>query len=487
MLEKRIKRYPGAQPFSDDGISRKLFFGREKESIALTNQILSNRLVVIFARSGIGKTSLINAGVTKNLRKEGFLPLTVRVNDSSGPLRSVYNGVASRCAEHHVEFKEGDTSSLWYYFKTVEFWQDDILLKPILILDQFEELFTLQSEEDRNAFLDQFSYIARGVRPKKSSSEGAPATTIRETVNDLPPSIKIVLSLREDFLACIEEISDRVPDILNQRFRLLPLTRSAASNALAMPAAIKDSMLTTRPFELDSEAKETILDFLESHESSSIRKSNHYIEPFQLQLICQRMEEIAEKKQQTKTQGDVKVTVEEIGKKKILRKILKDFYFRQVKAVPFLQRKGVRKLCSEHLVTPQGRRLRMEESEITRLLGVRSNVLQMLVDRRLLRMDQSIEGNYYELSHDSLIKPVINSRRLWFAFRAGLLFICVVIVLIAAIVYIIMPFATIFSNTNRKEYEWFIWLGSLLMGCLLFGSLPRLWRLFRAMFQRLKI
>lgn len=50
-------RYPGAQPFSDDEISRKTFFGRKRESADLANQILANRLVVVYAKAGLGKTS----------------------------------------------------------------------------------------------------------------------------------------------------------------------------------------------------------------------------------------------------------------------------------------------------------------------------------------------------------------------------------------------------------------------------------------------
>ena len=52
-------RYPGVQPFTDDELSRRLFHGREEEAKKLTDQILANRFVVLFARSGLGKTSLL--------------------------------------------------------------------------------------------------------------------------------------------------------------------------------------------------------------------------------------------------------------------------------------------------------------------------------------------------------------------------------------------------------------------------------------------
>jgi hypothetical protein len=77
-------------------------------------------------------------------------------------------------------------------------------------------------------------------------------------------------------------------------------------------------------------------------------------------------------------------------------------------------------LCREFLISPLGRRLRMEESEIKRHTSVDPTTLRTLVDHRLLRADQTPEGTYYELSHDSLINAVLGSSRWSFTFRAGL-------------------------------------------------------------------
>ena len=90
-------RYPGAQPFADDDLSHKLFRGRERETVALTQQILSHPLVVLYARSGVGKTSLLNAGIAETLRAEGLLPLTVRVNDIALAQLPVDKSIFDRC------------------------------------------------------------------------------------------------------------------------------------------------------------------------------------------------------------------------------------------------------------------------------------------------------------------------------------------------------------------------------------------------------
>ncbi len=59
------KRYPGAQPFPDNDFSRRTFFGRERAAVALTDQILASRLVVVYAKSGLGKTSLVGIPFTQ--------------------------------------------------------------------------------------------------------------------------------------------------------------------------------------------------------------------------------------------------------------------------------------------------------------------------------------------------------------------------------------------------------------------------------------
>lgn len=147
------RRYPGAPPFGDDELSRRLFFGRKREARELADLVMAQRLVVVYAKSGMGKSSLINAALKEMLWDMGVLPLPVRLNDrDGGPLKTLYEGIDQAVVERKVEHTPGATVSLWHYFKTAEFWRGDLLLTPLLILDQFEELFTLQSPERRELF-----------------------------------------------------------------------------------------------------------------------------------------------------------------------------------------------------------------------------------------------------------------------------------------------------------------------------------------------
>jgi hypothetical protein len=484
--DKPRLRYPGAHPFSDDSLSRVLFHGRDQESVALTNAIVANRLVVLFARSGLGKTSLLNAGVTEPLRLQGFLPLIVRLNNTDvGALESMYQGIEAISTRQSIEYKPGDKTSLWHFFKTAEFWSNDRLLEPVIILDQFEELFTLQSESHRSQFMDQLSYLVRGIRPT-GSFDGSKDGTSEAMLSDSPPCAKVVLSLREDFLAYLEEVSSRIPGILEQRYRLLPLSREAAVKALLEPAAIKDAQLSTQPFEIDPQLTETVLDFLTRRKDGDAPRSSDSVEPFQLQLICQHLEEVASKKQHAQTFGTNRITLEDLGGKSKLQRILKDFYRRQIKALPFFQRSGVKTLLSESLISSSGRRLVMEESEIKALLGVKPATLQALVDGRLLRAEQTAKGKYYELSHDSLIQTVLHSRRLWFMWKAS----GIALILLGGILWILIA---VFSSLPlyrelimKMENE--LGMGVMIFSIILTWSLLLyyLWSVSRGQVRKLK-
>ena len=81
----RYDRYPGIRSFSDNAAEQQLFFGRDREVRELLHQILSTQLLVVYGKSGRGKTSLLQAGIFPRLRQRDFLPLTIRLNDLEQP------------------------------------------------------------------------------------------------------------------------------------------------------------------------------------------------------------------------------------------------------------------------------------------------------------------------------------------------------------------------------------------------------------------
>jgi ABC-type phosphate transport system ATPase subunit len=67
--------YVGPRPFELS--ERKIFWGRRRETRQIVDRIFANRILLLYAPSGAGKTSLLNAGIIPQLKEEGFdvLPL----------------------------------------------------------------------------------------------------------------------------------------------------------------------------------------------------------------------------------------------------------------------------------------------------------------------------------------------------------------------------------------------------------------------------
>jgi photosystem II stability/assembly factor-like uncharacterized protein len=475
MMTQILHRYPGAQPFRDDEFSRRTFFGREPASIALTDQILANRLVVVYAKSGLGKTSLLNAGAAPRLREAANMPLFVRVNNiEEGPLFSVFEGVRAEAERQQVEYVDGDRSSLWSFFKTVEFWRNDLLLTPVLILDQFEELFTLQSQEKREKFLLELGYLIRGVSPQSHQPAEA-------NLSDAPPSLHVVLSLREDFLGLLEEASDHIPEIMDHRYRLAPLSYEMASKAITEPAAIDDKEIATKAFRLKPDFVTSILNYL-TRSTTGRGTPGRQVEPFHLQLICQRIEKIAAFKQQSES-GEIVLSFQDIGGEAGLAKTLENFYTNAIHSIPGRHLQGaVRILCEQFLISPEGRRLSIDERELLRQLKLPRETLSQLVESRLLRTDRRSDSTYYELSHDALVQPVLASRRMqalvvgWSALVAGAIIILSSGGLIALFVW--------YSFSKARETSDYAAASFFIIFSLFLGTLGRAW--FRSGLRRRK-
>ena len=226
-LHDSERRYPGAHFFEDDDVHRLLFHGRDQDKYELLQLILAERLVVLFARPGIGKSSIINAGLLQPLRNRAFFPMVVRVNSATdNPMDSLYKGVEAACGfaleKGEIEsYEPGSPAewnrvSFWHFFKSFYIWRvdRDEPLEPVIIFDQFEELFTTISKASRRSFIDELADLVRGTPPKDwSKHQGT-----EPDLGDQPPRVKVLLSLREDFIAHLQEMAIRNPGDFQDAF-----------------------------------------------------------------------------------------------------------------------------------------------------------------------------------------------------------------------------------------------------------------------------
>ena len=381
-------RYRGAAPFRDRDIDHKIFFGRAEESRELLYLVLAERLVVLFAKSGVGKTSLINASLMERLRERDYFPVGVRFSDDEqDPLRSIFDAMATEAQKHNVDRVGGDQTDLRHFFEDLELWsEDDDLLHPVLIFDQFEELFTPQAQEIRNGFVAQ---LAKLLRSKSRA--------------------KVVISIREDYLAYLDDMALSIPTILHNRFRLGPLRRDGAHAAIIEPAQVSGTTFRTAPYSYEEDAVRRIVKFLSVGCMRTRDIESDRVEPFQLQLLCSHYEEIAAVRQ-ADADGEVVLSDEDVGDERYMERVLENFYEQTLARFPWRSRAAIQGLCEKGLTTGGGLRRTEEQQEIANKFGVTGESLRKLVDLRLLRGEPRLGSIFYELSHDTLVEPIQRSR-----------------------------------------------------------------------------
>ena len=399
-------RYPGTRPFSEE--DQRLFFGREREGEQLYLRVLSVRLLLQFAKSGLGKTSLLNASLFPRLRQKPFLPVMVRFNEKDeSPVDAVARSFKQACLWEGLEAPDFRTDGLCELVSTAFVWRGDLLLTPVLVLDQFEEVFTLRDSTFRERLAEELGALVTGVPPERSyhpKEGGEPEQPVRR------PDVKIVISLREDYFGALEEFSPAIPSLFHERLRLEPLSEEGARDAITNPAQLlaqggKEPFRGPR-FEFEKPALDKMIEFLKG--------KSKVIEPFTLQLLCLHAEEIAKRKGEKRT-GPVLLTLTDFNEGKDFEQILKNFYQdvlgKLKKELGVTARVDAEELCEHGLLDREGRRLLLEERQISDQFGVDVTTLAMLAHGRLVRREPRGESTFYEISHDRLAESIYASRR----------------------------------------------------------------------------
>src|SRR4051812_21710889 len=153
-----LYRYPGTKPFEES--EYELFRGRDEDVQNLYELISIQNLIVLYGRSGLGKSSLLNAGLIKKFKDEtDIAPVFIRFGayykeNTVTPLKKLTNIITKDNSNNPPNFllekliHEGQAieQRLWYLFKSRQ------IANPgkntfVLIFDQFEELFTYPEKD----------------------------------------------------------------------------------------------------------------------------------------------------------------------------------------------------------------------------------------------------------------------------------------------------------------------------------------------------
>jgi hypothetical protein len=391
----------GLASFTEE--TREYFYGREAEVAELARRVQRKLLTVLFGQSGLGKTSILRAGLVPRLRTQGYCPVYVRIDygrDAPEPADQIKAAIAATARRSGEWTQAGvavEGESLWEFLHH----RDDVLrdesgktLIPLLIFDQFEEIFTLAQSDDfgraRAArFIADLSDLVENRPPKELEARLEQDDTAAERFDFARSDYRVLISLREDYLAPLEGLKTSMPSITQNRLRLAPMTGTQALEAVLRPGGKLVS----------EDVAAAIVRFV----AGGAEIANAEVEPSLLSLICRELNDkrIAE--------GRAEISLDLLAGSHAT--ILAEFYERALADQPA----AVRRVIEDELLTESGFRENVAEERIASLFtaaGAAPGTVSLLVNRRLLRIEERLDVRRVELTHDVLCAVVKASRDL---------------------------------------------------------------------------
>lgn len=369
------------------------FFARDREQRDLANLLIAERVVLLHAPSGAGKTSLIQAGLIPKLQKRRFHPTpAVRVNVRPPDGVRVHNRYIYSAARNLLDSTRDPKELADIHFKDLI----SQLTPPagegylVLILDQFEELLSIDPTDWENQAVF-FKELGAALQDGH---------------------VWTLISMREDYMGGLDRFLRYMPGHLRTTYRLDFLDRAAAKVAIQGPARQRDvtfaddaadalvgklgKVLVARPCEAPQEVDAP------------------YVQPFQLQVVCRRLWTVV-----SQMSGDDFRSIERrhVEDHAHIPEALADYYAEAVADVARetgVEEIAIRRWFDRELITRNGLRTQSLAAPESRQADPRT-VLNALQATYLIRSDTRGDSTWYELSHDTLIGAVLDDNRKWLA------------------------------------------------------------------------
>ncbi len=351
-----------------------IFFGREHAIEVLGGYLQRSKLTVIQSESGAGKTSLLQAGVAPRLLTGGHLPLILRPYTQS-PTISITQAFLPNVQQISTLAKAPLRAFLSQV--TAVLGQDTILF---IILDQFEEFFTLLPEaESREAFVNDLA----------------------ECLEDPTLNVRWVLALRSDFFGDLAGFRPRIRNPFENDFRLNRLTSQDARAIIVKPAQ-----------HCGIECEQSLVDAL----LEDLTQPDGRIAPPQVQLVCLALHNAYQDRKAADPSLSPILTLNLYREEGAARGILRGHLNRVLRrALPKAEQRDLAHQLLISLISSDQRRVRRTRSELARQFAAGTvlarnidEVLDELVANRLVNVEQeeAQQEATYELAHDYLLDEI---------------------------------------------------------------------------------
>ncbi len=238
----RRSPYLGLFSYSEDDAA--FFFGREREIGLIADNLLASRLTLLYGPSGVGKSSVLSAGVVPHLRRiaaversraegAGFTVVTCRSwrDDPLTTLAAEIDAVATAAGKRPLPV-HGDLHERLVSWTASE---GDLLV----ILDQFEEYLLYHSHlgTSGSEFDDQVAAVVNALMP-----------------------VNLLVSIREDALAGLDRYKGKIPALFDNYLRIGSLDREAARQAITGPLDRYNEAAPDGPVAIEPLLVEAVLD-----------------------------------------------------------------------------------------------------------------------------------------------------------------------------------------------------------------------------------
>jgi hypothetical protein len=230
----------GLESFGES--TRSYFFGRDAEATEILQRLRAHPLVILYGRSGLGKTSLLRARLVPDLEKLDARPAFYRISYGKGedsPLNqlAVALEAGERISMPDFALPEDAASRLWLHIHR----RDRKNGITHLILDQFEEIFTLGTEwPEADAEVRQgLAILIQGAIPPPVENlldEGE--AFLKYFHLDVPP-LSVLLSLRQDYVFALNRWRSHLRQLGENHYELRALRGLAAFNAVFNPGELR--------------------------------------------------------------------------------------------------------------------------------------------------------------------------------------------------------------------------------------------------------
>ena len=424
----------GLRPFTED--TQEYFFGRQEELDDLTDRILGRPLTILFGTSGLGKSSLIQAALMPRLRAEGFLPVHVRFDhdETAPPLeaqlldalaRALAEGGFPAQARAASAIRDGTmdlTAALWLLFHDP--WQgfaapiEGVQPRPVVLIDQFEEIFTIGERPARRevntSMRETLATLIESRPPMPLRAYLEADEELADRIDYRVQPLRVLLSLREDFLHVLERWRRSMPSLMENRLELRMLSGPQALEAVVQPGQRRGG----QPAIIPDEVGRAIVRFVAGVADDVPLEEIDAVPPL-LSLVC------AELNAQRLARGEAQITRNQFEGHS--DDILKNFYERSfdpasygvllanvVNDEPALR--GLRQLIEDRLLSPDGFRESIAfdtiRRDLSRVVSAETSrlVLDAIIERRLLTVEERGGVRRLELAHDVLTRVVKASR-----------------------------------------------------------------------------